>query len=52
VVSEITHLAEEVSTFIEETQEEFLTKVDFHHTLTPLENDMMSVQGRLSSPEW
>jgi hypothetical protein len=51
VVSETTHLAREVSTFMKEMQEELLTKADFHHTLVPVENDMMSVQGGLSSTE-
>jgi hypothetical protein len=52
VVSKITHLAVDVSTFMEEAQDDFITKVDFHHTLDPLENDIMSVPGRLSLPEW
>jgi hypothetical protein len=52
VTSEITHLAEEVSNFIEEAQGNFITKVDSHHSLDPLESDIMSVQGRPSSPEW
>jgi hypothetical protein len=47
VVSEITHLAGEVCAFMEESQEEFITKVEFHHTLDPLERDIMLVQGRL-----
>jgi hypothetical protein len=51
VASEMTHLAEEVSNFMEEAQDEFITKVAFHHFLDPLESDIMSVQGRLSSPE-
>jgi hypothetical protein len=41
LVSEITHVAGEVSTFMEEAQYEFLTKVDFHHTLDPLQSDIM-----------
>jgi hypothetical protein len=52
VVSEITNLVGEVSTFMKEIQEQFLTKADFHHTLDCLEQDMISVQVRLSSPEW
>jgi hypothetical protein len=52
VTSEITHSAEEVSNFIKEVHDDFITKVDFHHSLDPLESDIMSVQGRLSSTEW
>jgi hypothetical protein len=52
VVSEITKLAEEVATLMEEVREEFITKVDFHHTRNLLESETMSVQGRLSSPVW
>jgi hypothetical protein len=52
VTSEITHLAEEVSNFMEEAHDDFITKVDFHHSLGPLEGDISSMQGRLSSPEW
>jgi hypothetical protein len=40
VVSEITHLAGTVSIFMEEVQDEFLTTVDFHHSLDSLESDM------------
>jgi hypothetical protein len=43
VASEINHLAKEVSNFMEEAQDEFITKVDFHQSLDPLESDMMSV---------
>jgi hypothetical protein len=41
VTSEISHLAEEVSNFMEEAHDDFITKVDFHHCLGPLENDIM-----------
>jgi hypothetical protein len=52
VTSEITHLDEEVSNFMEEGHDDFITKVDFHHSLDALENDIMSFQERLSGPEW
>jgi hypothetical protein len=52
VASEITHLAKEVSNLVEEAQDEFITQVDFHHSLDPLGSEIMSVQGRLSSPHW
>jgi hypothetical protein len=41
VTSEITHLGEEVSNFMEEAHDDFITKVDYHHSLNPLENDIM-----------
>jgi hypothetical protein len=52
VVEQVTHLGEEFSRYIEEEQEEFLTKGEFYDSLTALENDMMSVQGRYSEREF
>jgi hypothetical protein len=40
-VSEITHLAGEITTFMEETLEELLTKTNIYHTLDPLEKNMI-----------
>jgi hypothetical protein len=45
LTSEITHLAEEVSNFMQGAHDVFITKVDFHHSLDPLQCDIMSVQG-------
>jgi hypothetical protein len=45
VVLEITHLAEEVSNCMEEAHDDFITKLDFHHSLGPLEGDISSIQG-------
>jgi hypothetical protein len=47
----MTHLAEEISTIVEDAHGKFLTKTDFYHTITPLANNIMLVQGRLSSSE-
>jgi hypothetical protein len=49
VVGEITHLAEKVSTCIEDKQKYFRTNADLRHTLILLENDVMSVHRRLST---
>jgi hypothetical protein len=51
VASEITHFAEVVYNFMEEVQDEFITKVAFHHSFDTLESDILSDQGKLSSPE-
>jgi hypothetical protein len=50
--SGVTQLAGQLSTFSADVYEDFLTKDDYHHHLTSLENDIVSVNERFSSPEW
>jgi hypothetical protein len=43
LVKEINYLAEDGTTFIDDMQEDFLTKTNLSHTLHPLENDIITV---------
>jgi hypothetical protein len=51
--SGLTQLTQEFSTFSTDVHGEFLTKADYYyHHLASLQNHIVSVQGRLSAPEW
>jgi hypothetical protein len=47
----LTQLVEQFSTFSADVYADFLTKADYYHHLTSLENHIVSVQDRFSSPE-